>query len=68
LHVAIGGGRAWLASRWSPASVDLVGSMLLLIKRRLGVLSSLSAQTSDGEDASQLLAQPAFRSKQASLA
>jgi hypothetical protein len=28
----VGGGRAWLASRLSPASVDLVGAMPLLVK------------------------------------
>jgi hypothetical protein len=33
----VGGGRAWLASRWSPASVNLVGTLLPLIKRRLEV-------------------------------
>jgi hypothetical protein len=31
----VGGGRAWLASRLSPASVDLVGATLLLVKRQL---------------------------------
>jgi hypothetical protein len=31
----IGGGRAWLASRLSPASVDLVGARLLLAKQPL---------------------------------
>jgi hypothetical protein len=31
----VGGGRAWLASRWSPASVDLVGATPLLAKRPL---------------------------------
>jgi hypothetical protein len=31
----VGGGQAWLASRWSPASVDLVGATLLLVKRPL---------------------------------
>jgi hypothetical protein len=35
LPVAVGGGRAWLASRWSLASVDLVGAMLLFIKHLL---------------------------------
>jgi hypothetical protein len=32
MPIAVGGGRAWLASHWSLASVDLVGSMLPLIK------------------------------------
>jgi hypothetical protein len=32
LPVVVGGGRAWLASCWSPASVDLVEAMPLLIK------------------------------------
>jgi hypothetical protein len=36
MPVAVGGRRAWLASHWSLASVDLVGSMLPLIKRLLG--------------------------------
>jgi hypothetical protein len=31
----VGGGRAWLASRLSPASVDLVGAVPLLVKRPL---------------------------------
>jgi hypothetical protein len=34
MPIAVGEGQAWLASRWSPASVDLVGAMLLLIKHR----------------------------------
>jgi hypothetical protein len=56
---AVGGGRAWLASLWSPASVDLVGTLQPLIKRWLKVLSSSWAWAFDGEDASRLLAQPA---------
>jgi hypothetical protein len=34
---AIGGGQAWLAPRWSLASVALVGTLLPLIKHRLKV-------------------------------
>jgi hypothetical protein len=32
LPIAVAGGRAWLASHWSLASIDLVGATLLLIK------------------------------------
>jgi hypothetical protein len=35
LPIAVGGGRAWLVLCWSPASVDLVGAMPLLIKHPL---------------------------------
>jgi hypothetical protein len=65
---AVGGDRAWLASRWSPASVALVGTLLPLIKRQLKVFASSLAWASSGEDVSRLLAQLTPRSKSASLA
>jgi hypothetical protein len=34
----VGGGRVWLASCWSPASIDLIGTLIPLIKSRLKVL------------------------------
>jgi hypothetical protein len=56
LPVAVGGGRAWLASRWSPASVDLVGSLPPLIKHRLGGFCRLRwLRPPVDEDASRLL-------------
>jgi hypothetical protein len=58
-----------MASRLSPASVDLVGAMLLLGKASVGGVSSSSpARASDDEVASRLLAQPTLQLKPASLA
>jgi hypothetical protein len=37
----VGGGRAWLASRLSPASVDLIGAVPLLVKQPLEELRRL---------------------------
>jgi hypothetical protein len=69
LPVAVGGGRACLATRWSPASVDLVGSLPPLIKRWLGGFRRLRRlRPPVDEDASRLLAQPALWLKPASLA
>jgi hypothetical protein len=56
---AVGEGHAWLASLRSPASIDLVGTLQPLIKRRLKVSSSSLAWAFGGEDVSRLLAQPA---------
>jgi hypothetical protein len=65
---AIGGGCVWLASLRSPASVNLVGTLLPLIKHRLKILSSSPARASGGEDVCRLLAQPVPWSKSASFA
>jgi hypothetical protein len=65
---AVGGGRAWLASIRSLASIDLVGTLQPLIKHQLKVLSSSPARAFSGEDVSRLLAQPAPWLKSTSLA
>jgi hypothetical protein len=58
-----------VASRWSLATVDLVGGHAAFDKASIGGFSSsLPARASDDEDASRLLAQSALRSKPASLA
>jgi hypothetical protein len=65
---AIGRGHVWLASLRSPASVDLVGTLLPLIKHQLKVLLSSPTRASGGEDVCRLLAQPVPWSKSASSA
>jgi hypothetical protein len=52
---AVSGGRAWLASLRSPASIDLLRTLQPLIKRWLNVSSSSLARAFGGEDVRQLL-------------
>jgi hypothetical protein len=52
---AVGGGHAWLALLWSPASAAPVGPLRALIKHRLEALSSSPAWAFGGEDLGRLL-------------